>query len=262
MELTGDLYKRILANRGDWLRARGCTVFMQPTAKTAAVTNGSNPDFNALFAINCEDGSEAKLLIEDRIRRITALGRQPVIWLDAFCRPTNLAEILAEMGFTLTSTSYILWTNPGDIRVRTGSDLEMGQVVGGLSLLSWAETYCDAFGKENKPFEIRRWRIAMERYGSTRSSNLQFLLATLDDNPVTTAQLITTHGVGGLYSVGTLPNHRGRGFASALITRIAMMASRRGLSIVYLVVTTRENKELFQNLGFGEVLPVQIWEQA
>ena len=251
-----------MANRSDWLRARGCIVFNQPAAKIAVVTDGSDPGFNALFAINCEDCSEVRSLIEDRTRRIAALGQQPAIWLDAFCRPANLGEILIEMGFTPTSTSYILWANPGDIRVRADSDLEMSQVVGGLGLLSWVETYCDAFGEENKPYEVGRWRIARDRHGSTRSSDLQFLLATLDNNPVTTAQLITTHGVGGIYSVGTHPNYRGRGFASALITRVAMMAVGRGLPVVYLTTTKMENKEFFQNLGFGGVLPIQIWQQT
>jgi ribosomal protein S18 acetylase RimI-like enzyme len=54
--------------------------------------------------------------------------------------------------------------------------------------------------------------------------------------------------------VGTLPEHRGRGYASAVVVAAAEAARRAGADLVFLFADAEDwPKELYRRLGFDEL---------
>ena len=81
----------------------------------------------------------------------------------------------------------------------------------------------------------------------------------LDGTPVTTTATITTDGVIGLYSVGTLPGFQRRGCAEALM-RHAVKATREATPGEGIVLqSTRAGQRLYEQLGFRVVTSFHVF---
>jgi ribosomal protein S18 acetylase RimI-like enzyme len=73
------------------------------------------------------------------------------------------------------------------------------------------------------------------------------------NTPVCTTALVTGGGVIGIYSVGTLPGHRRRGFAEALMRGVLAEKSAETGVARYVLQSTRAGYELYQRMGFRDV---------
>ncbi|OGY22107.1 MAG: hypothetical protein A2126_00480 [Candidatus Woykebacteria bacterium GWB1_45_5] len=254
-----DLLDRIDKNNRDWLKSWGCLVIQLPQAAICL-----NPDFahyNGIFAIDCPK-REAAPLMQELVEKIkTESGQRPTVWLDRYCKPASLPQILSELGFHLASISYTMYAEPTDVKGRPVADLSsfsIREVENPLELRRWIGVYCQAFGVANQTKETRRWGLAF------RKQQLSFFAGVLKetDQPVVTGQLETTHQIGGLYSIGTNPTYRHQGFAFTMTAYLAIAASRFDLKDIYLIAESEDNERFFDRFGFREILQVQNWQQS
>ncbi|MDP2720523.1 MAG: GNAT family N-acetyltransferase [bacterium] len=243
-------------------------VYRTPNGKALVITNEDYPDFNAVFAIKCESRRESRSLIEDLAKRIAFSGKRPSVWLDDFCRPTDLPEILTKLGFRQVSTFSILAAKPLEIKPKIRANMTIWQVTDGWrELRAWINIYGLAFGQVDLSYDLIRWKQAFNKQ-LEENPPLQFYLGfkPLEEQveffpgiPVTVGQMIVSHGTGGIYSIGTIPEQRGRGFASEMISNLAIMARLAGLEFTYLTTQNSENSRFFERLGFTEAVRTEIW---
>jgi GNAT superfamily N-acetyltransferase len=73
------------------------------------------------------------------------------------------------------------------------------------------------------------------------------------NTPVCTAAIVVSGGVVGIYSVGTLPGYRRRGFAEALLRGVLAEKSEETGVRRYSLQSTRAGYEMYRRMGFDEV---------
>jgi ribosomal protein S18 acetylase RimI-like enzyme len=83
---------------------------------------------------------------------------------------------------------------------------------------------------------------------------IRFFGVPLGDEVVSYADLYADGADAQVEDVGTLPEHRGRGYATAVILRAIEQARASGADFVFLVADAEDwPKELYRRLGFDEV---------
>jgi GNAT superfamily N-acetyltransferase len=85
-------------------------------------------------------------------------------------------------------------------------------------------------------------------------------LARADGVPACTALTYEEDGECGVYLVATLPEARGRGLATALMTRALLEARGRGCTTSSLQATMR-GRPMYQRLGYADIGAVHMWER-
>ena len=82
----------------------------------------------------------------------------------------------------------------------------------------------------------------------------RFFAVVLDEQPVSWTDLYVSDGTAQIEDVGTLEEHRGRGYASAVVLYAAGEARAAGADLVFLVADDEDwPKELYRKLGFDEL---------
>ena len=92
-----------------------------------------------------------------------------------------------------------------------------------------------------------------------RASRVDYLAAHLDGEPVSYCELYSLHGVGQIEAVLTLPEHRGRGLAGAVVLHAAALSHALGNRLTFLLAEENDwPKELYRKLGFETV--GRVWD--
>jgi ribosomal protein S18 acetylase RimI-like enzyme len=78
------------------------------------------------------------------------------------------------------------------------------------------------------------------------------VVAYLDDEPVATAMIVCTHGIAGLYWVGTVEAARGRGLAEAVTRTVTNVGFERGASNVQLQASPM-GEPIYRRMGYEEL---------
>ena len=84
-----------------------------------------------------------------------------------------------------------------------------------------------------------------------------WVVAYEGDRPVSAAMTLYSHGIAGLYWVGTLEMSRGRGFGESCVREAVNEAFRRGVPLVVLQAS-KFGAPLYERMGFEEVLPATV----
>lgn len=78
------------------------------------------------------------------------------------------------------------------------------------------------------------------------------LIAHYHDQPAAVAMVLLSHGVGGLYWVGTAPWARGRGLAKCVVTAAHNLALQRGARMITLQAN-HQHADFYRRLGYDVV---------
>jgi len=86
------------------------------------------------------------------------------------------------------------------------------------------------------------------------AGNARHFAALVDDVPVSSTDLYSDGRTAQIEDVGTLPDHRGQGYASAVVMRALEEARVMGHEFIFLIADARDwPKELYRRLGFDAV---------
>jgi GNAT superfamily N-acetyltransferase len=93
------------------------------------------------------------------------------------------------------------------------------------------------------------WLQALARF--PERARVRTFLATADEIPVATSTLFEWAGVAGLYNVGTLPEHRGRGLGT-MASLAAMHAGRENGLRFGVLQASAMGESVYRSIGFEE----------
>jgi GNAT superfamily N-acetyltransferase len=91
-----------------------------------------------------------------------------------------------------------------------------------------------------------------------RHPGVSLYLGYYRDQPVAHGALIVAYGVAGVAYIGTVPQHRRRGFAESLVWRIVHDGRAHGCDAAYLWATPL-GRTVYAKMGFDEVVVYHIW---
>ena len=93
-----------------------------------------------------------------------------------------------------------------------------------------------------------------------RAPHIVSVLACLDGTAAAAAMVILTHGIGGVYWVGTTPVARGKGLASLCTRIVGNIAFDRGAPLVVLQASVM-GEPIYRTMGYREVTRYPYWVQ-
>lgn len=105
------------------------------------------------------------------------------------------------------------------------------------------------------------WTVCREVYGAERAWQSAFrgYIGYANGVAISTTAVVVTAGVAGIYSVGTLPGHRGRGYAGALIRQVLeQIRNETGIERTVLQ-TTRSGQHLYTSMGYRAVTNYTVY---
>lgn len=265
MSSLRDLDCTIRSNRLSWLTASGCR--LTKTKKVVACSHPDQENLNAVFDINCEGDEEATTHIQEALALIGRYSQRKVeVWLSPYCQPTSLTAVLTDLGLRCESVYFTLVAEPKTVRAEPVRDLWIWEVSSEsrpTTVDALIDTYPLAFEREVSVREVEGWKRAMKNQEIRFFIGFKAIPTQGGPRPGLTAvvgQLITAHGIGGVYGIGTVPMFRKRGYASAMIAHIANEAKEAGLSYVYATTRSSITSRIFERVGLREITPqTQIW---
>lgn len=80
----------------------------------------------------------------------------------------------------------------------------------------------------------------------------------LEEEPVTTSVLLPSLGVAGIHGVATVPEHRGKGYGTAISLHAVRIARNLGYKVGVLV-SSKMGYRIYQRLGFKEYCRLEIY---
>jgi len=109
-------------------------------------------------------------------------------------------------------------------------------------------------------FEIPR-SVSDAIYGAGRAwlGSFQGYVGYVKEKPVTSAAVVTAGGVIGLYSVATLPQHRRRGFAEAIMRQVLQETSQRTGIVRTVLQATSSGLALYEAMGYRSVTKFDVY---
>ena len=96
---------------------------------------------------------------------------------------------------------------------------------------------------------IRPSIVALDR---VLEPQIETVLALLDDEPVACAQLLLSHGMGGVYYVGTLEAARGRGLGELVTAAVTNRGFERGAAFVGLQASPM-GEAIYRRMGYRDL---------
>ena len=119
----------------------------------------------------------------------------------------------------------------------------------------------DAFAEiMSTGFEIPH-SVSTAIYGAARAwlGGFRGYVGYANGKPVTSAAAVTAGGVVGLYSVATLPQHRRRGFAEAIMRQVMEQAGRSAGIERTVLQATASGLSLYEAMGYRRVTQFDVY---
>jgi GNAT superfamily N-acetyltransferase len=156
--------------------------------------------------------------------------------LIASCRREGLPELGAMPGMVLERAPELRL--PEGVTVSSGAAAELVQV----SIAAWAPVgiAAPAFHKQ------------FAEPGRLLLPHLHVVVAWRDGCPLATALGLLSHGIAGIYWVGTVPAARGQGLGGAVTAEVARWAFAQGARAVVLQASA-QGEPVYRRLGFREI---------
>jgi GNAT superfamily N-acetyltransferase len=201
--------------------------------------------YNLAYRVNAAE-FETDKLIKEVVRHYTSIGVNPCFALSPATRPPTFVNSLLNAGFKLALEEDAMVYKGESKDFKAIPDVSV--VSNDRSLLDvWTDVNMKGFGF---PSVFRDALLAMfgkaSQYEGTKS-----YLGYYQGKPAGVCGLISFNNVGGIFSVGTLPEHRRKGVATALLQKAIIDSMSIEDSLLYLITTKGSDAErLYTSLGF------------
>jgi GNAT superfamily N-acetyltransferase len=166
------------------------------------------PMFHRVVQVDVDEEQVDKL-IDDALQLFREKNFDCAFTLSPLNRPADLAQRLEQRGFTLGLQPLAMVCDqpaeplkPGPAVVTVSDETEYD---------IWADVMCRSFTNPPAMGEVGRSVLCIPQ--------VRRYLARVDGEPAGTTLLYSQYGMGYLDAVGTLPQHRHKGVATALVTR-------------------------------------------
>jgi ribosomal protein S18 acetylase RimI-like enzyme len=237
------------------------------TSKYTVVWHQTATDYYSNLAgeFNC-CAEEAPAVLEEISRFFSGRDRKTTIYLTPFAKPTELKALLQEQHFQLVYQDAWMYFRgrskpmslPQYVTIDTVHDPAMMQIFVdtfnraysgtdprepyGQAPPEWGETLLSSFGKE------------------LAGRSVDYYLLFEQGQPASVLLSSCLRAFGGIYSVGTAPEFRGKGYASMLTLHAAHQLIQRGQREIFLQTEKSSyNERLYSKLGFVTEWAAEAW---
>ncbi len=202
-------------------------------------------NYNHAFRVNVTE-SEVDKLIADVVRYYKSMGVKPCFVVSPATRPRTFANSLLRAYFrpVLEEDAMVY---RGESRNFT-ADPDVNIVANDRSLLDvWTDVSMKGFGV---PVVLRD--ALLDMYGkASQYKGTKSYLGYFQGKPAGVCGLVSFNDVGGIFTVGTAPEHRRKGVATALLHEAIADSLRIGNNLLYLITLKGSDAEkLYLSLGF------------
>jgi len=202
-------------------------------------------NYNHAFRVNVTE-SEADRLIADVVRYYESMEVKPCFVISPATRPQTFDNSLLRADFRPVLEEDAMVYRGESKNFTVGSDVYV--VANDRSLLDvWTDVSMKGFGV---PVFLRE--ALLDMYGKASQYNgTNSYLGYFQGKPAGVCGLVSFNDVGGIFTVGTAPEYRGKGVATALLQRAIADSLRIGDNLLYLITTKGSDAErLYTSLGF------------
>ena len=218
------------------------------------------PLFNSVVQTRLESHA-ADAAIDARIRECAARNVPMLWWTGPSTTPPDLGERLERRGFLLepaigmAADIHQINAQPAEAAVDVEPVRERG------ALATWSRILCDSFGAP--PAFGDAFIDLATAAGLGPASPFRHFLGFVGGEPIATCSLFLGAGVAGIYNVGTLPEHRRRGFGAA-VTRAAIADAAASGYRMAILHSSALGAAMYRALGFHDVCAIgqYVWAPA
>ncbi|HEX3596697.1 MAG TPA: GNAT family N-acetyltransferase [Polyangiaceae bacterium] len=162
----------------------------------------------------------------------------------------DLGTMCERAGFTKMSDTPGMVLRSRLPRPELGSSVAIREVEDAAGAPAFAEVAAASYESIGLPADITRKVFSMP--ARWLKPHLPVFVVFDHDEPVAAAMLHLSHGIAGVYWVGTVPAARGKGHANAVMRHVSNHAFDRGAAAVILQATPF-GEPVYRKLGYQEV---------
>ena len=204
---------------------------------------------NAAMALGTRPPREPKALIEALQPFFRARGRGCTLWIRAHL-DDELARVAAEAGLAPVSESPLMVLDAA-LPVAadpTGSEIRFIANVDGVR--DFAEVSAEAYATLGLPTDATAAVFGQPERVLRPGTSI--VVAYRDGRPLAAAMAIASHGIAGVYWVGTVPAGQRQGLAAACTRAVSNAAFEAGAACVVLQAS-QQGEPVYLRMGFREV---------
>jgi N-acetylglutamate synthase len=191
--------------------------------------------------------------LEARIGKVEAFYRDrdlPVRFqMSPAALPVGLDDVLETLGYEIEEPTLVLVADTGRVVDRTARD-DTGEVTFGDGIDEyWVAEYASAFGDDDAARDrLRAYAHLLRHLGPAVGT----AVLPIDETPAAVGLGVLERGWAGVYAMGTRPQARRRGAATAVLHALARWAQGRGAERMYLQVEATNDgaRQLYTRAGF------------
>lgn len=216
-------------------------------AVTWFVNDNSGSPANMVLGTQLDDGTADQEL--DRLLQRIGQPTEPVHWLRfPACRPADLGQRLEARGWV--SDPGATWMT-ASLAAFAGAPpapdgFSVKQVTDDAMLEEWKQLSSAGF-----EMDIQIYYDAYVRHGFGPVARSLHFIGYQGTQSVTSATLLLSDGIAGIYDISTPPAFRRRGYGEAITAYIMQEAVSHGYRMAWLMASD-EGKSVYRSLGFVE----------
>ncbi|MCB0116764.1 MAG: GNAT family N-acetyltransferase [Caldilineaceae bacterium] len=175
------------------------------------------------------------------------------------CRPLDLGERLLRKGGKPGRVPWLL-AALNDLSTEAPPDGFSVRIVDSSAMMAdWSRV--SAAGFETGLDVCKVYHDAYAQHLPSADNNAVHLIGYHGDEPVTSSTLLVAGGIAGIYDISTPPEHRRRGFGSAITVATLNLARAKGQRHVCCMASDM-GLPIYQRLGFNihVDIPEYVWE--
>ena len=214
--------------------------------------------WNYACLINAKQPEE---LIKEVVEFYKSKNRKPAFYLTPWTKPKNFETILQSHRFKLAyKDAWQVYTGSREINLPV--NLEIKEVKTPEEKRVFTETFNKAFSNPDDPYGA-----LPKEYGETlkltfRKRYWKNYIVYSDNAPVATGSLAISGKYAAIYSIGTHPNFRKKGFGTAVVNLCTKEALAKGCEFIFLqTVKDSYNEKLYNKMGFETTFTGICWNK-
>lgn len=201
--------------------------------------------YNHAFRVNVAE-SEADRLIADVVGYYEPMGLKPCFMVSPSTCPSTFTDYLRKSGFELALEEDDMVFEGSHEGFVSNSEVRVAVDDGSLTNVC-TDVFMKSFGF---PKVFRDAFVSLLKKGGCHEGT-RYYIGYFEGNPAGGCALFSFNNVGGIFAVGTIPEYRRKGIATALLKKAIGDSVSMGNTLLYLTTTKGSDAEkLYKSLGF------------
>jgi GNAT superfamily N-acetyltransferase len=246
--------RNVWAMHRDFARNQTTTVHDDPDLLWFT-TRGSNAWLNG--ASWCDLREDADMRIRTVGQEAHAVGTRAQWITSPSCGPGDLDQRLDAAGWEPEVEPAMVVSVHASFPAPP-ADLAMEQVSTESAVLEWTDLFDASFGIDPPRGEDHPWLEPFRRLALGAETPCRLFLGRLDGVAVSCSLAFHERDSVGLYGIGTPPEHRGRGYGSALTVAGIRWGASQGASVAVLQASEM-GEPVYRSLGFRTIFDMTAW---